>query len=129
MSVTQKGTISCDKACEHCRSIGICSHVVAIAEKVGSLKEFAQHFIKKKGTVSPNLGKFALTDMPPYRNRKGGVPPRKCHLKTDPSLLPHVSLTVSKPRSQVLIKIMMNIMRTLQPKHFHIISHSIHFNT
>ena len=48
VSVTQKGTISCDKACEHYRSIGICSHVVAIAEKVGSLKEFAQFFSRKK---------------------------------------------------------------------------------
>ena len=65
--ILQKGTISCDKACKHYRSIGICSHVVAIAEKVRSLKEFAQYFIKKKGTLSPNLGNFALTGMPPGR--------------------------------------------------------------
>ena len=108
VSVTQKGTISCDKACEHYRSIGICSYVVAIAEKVGSLKEFAQCFIKKKGTMSPNLGNFALTGMPPGRNRKGAVPPHKRHSKTDPSLLPHVSLTVSEPKSKDQVSVAVN---------------------
>ena len=100
VSVSRKGTVSCDKACEHYRSIGICSCVVAVAEKVGSLTEFTQHFITSKGTVSPNLGNFALTGMPPGQNRKDSVPPRKRHSKTDSSLLPHVSLTVNEPKSK-----------------------------
>ena len=33
----RQSSLSCDKACEHYRSIRICSHVVTIAEKVGSL--------------------------------------------------------------------------------------------
>ena len=88
-------------------------------------------FYQEKGIVSPNLGNFALTGMPPGRNRKGAVPPRKRHSKTDPSLLPHVSLTVSEPKSkdQVSVAVNQDTMQTLQTKHFHIISHSIHFNT
>ena len=44
--VSPKGAICCDKACEHYRSISICSHTVAIAQKNDSLKEFAKFFIK-----------------------------------------------------------------------------------
>lgn len=90
--VSPKGSISCDKACEHYRSIGICSHTVAIAQKVGSLKEFAKSFIKKKGAHLPNLGNFALTGMPPGRSRKGAVPPRRRVPKSGSSMLPHTPL-------------------------------------
>jgi hypothetical protein len=30
--VSKKGTVSCDKECEHYRSIGVCSHLMAVAE-------------------------------------------------------------------------------------------------
>lgn len=90
-----KGAISCDKVCEHYRSIGICSHTVAIAHKLGSLETFTQSFIKKKGRRSPNLGKFALTGMPAGQNRKGDIPPRKRLPKRASSLLPHLPLDIS----------------------------------
>ena len=72
--VSPKGVVSCDKTCEHYRSISICSHVVAIAHKLGSLEAFTKSFI---GRCSPNLGNFALTGMPAGRSRKGEIPPRK----------------------------------------------------
>ena len=97
--VSPKGSIACDKVCEHYRSISICSHTVAIAHKIGSLKEFTKSYIKKKGHHSPNLGNFALTGMPAGRNRKGNAPPRKRFQKTPSSLLPHLPLDASKGNS------------------------------
>ena len=94
--VSKKGTVSCDKECEHYRSIGVCSHLVAVAEKQGILVDFTKSFIKKKGNQTANLGEFALTGMPPGRNRKGGVPPRKRKSKINSSLLQRTPLSLSQ---------------------------------
>ena len=98
--MSPKGSISCDKACEHFRSISICSHTVAIAQKTGTLESFTNSFAKKKGKLSPNLGNFALTGMPAGRSRKGAVPPRRRLPKTPSSLLPHTPLGVGRQKAK-----------------------------
>ena len=79
-------TVSCDKECVHYRSIGICSHLVAVVEKQNCLTDFAKLFVKKKRNHTRD---FALTGMPGGRNQKGGIPPRKRKSKIPPPLLPH----------------------------------------
>ena len=65
----------CDN-CPNYKSLGICSHTVAVAEANGMLSEFIAWFRKSKN-VSPNLTKLLTSDMPQGRGRKGGKGPRK----------------------------------------------------
>ena len=69
---------NCD--CANNRSLGICSHVVAVAEVNGKLKQFIELYRKAK--KMPSLTKLATSDMPKGRGRKGGRVPRKKQTKT-----------------------------------------------
>ena len=69
---------NCD--CANNRSLGICSHVVAVAEVNGKLKQFIEWYRKAK--KMPSLTKLATSDMPKGRGRKGGRVPRKKQTKT-----------------------------------------------
>ena len=70
-----KGQYCCDSDCGNHKSLGICSHSVAVAETDGELKGFIDWFVKAK--KRPNITSLVLTGMPIGRGRKGGVPPRK----------------------------------------------------
>lgn len=70
-----KGQYCCDSDCGNHKSLGICSHSVAVAEIDGELKGFVDWFVKAKRR--PNITNLVLTGMPMGRGRKGGVPPRK----------------------------------------------------
>jgi hypothetical protein len=55
--------------------------------KQGILVDFTKSFIKKKVNQTANLREFALTGVPPGRDRKGGVPPQKRNSKINSLLL------------------------------------------
>ena len=69
------GRFKCDSDCINFKSLGICSHSIAVAELNGTLPQFLAHF--EKGNKKPNFTALALHDMPAGRGRKGCVPPRK----------------------------------------------------
>ncbi len=69
------GGFSCDSNCANWKSLGICSHSIAVAEINGKLSEFVAFVQKKK--KRPNITKLTTASMPKGRGRKGGVPPRK----------------------------------------------------
>ena len=69
-----KGQYCCDSDCGNHKSLGICSHSVAVAETDGELKGF-DWFVKAK--KRPNITNLVLTGMPIGRGRKGGIPLRK----------------------------------------------------
>ena len=66
----------CDSECPNWRSLCICSHSVAAAEKEGDLEPFVEWY--KRSKKLPNLTKLITTQMPKGRGHKGGaVPPRR----------------------------------------------------
>ena len=65
------GVFSCESNCPNWKSLGICSHSVAVAQVNGKLEEFISA-VKK----SPNVTALVISTMPRGRGRKGGVPPR-----------------------------------------------------
>jgi len=69
------GRFSCDN-CPNYKSLGICSHTVAVAEVNHVLPQFIACLNKGKG-VRPNLTKLLTSDMPAGRGRKGNQAPRK----------------------------------------------------
>ena len=71
----KSGQFKCDEECINFKSIGICSHTVAVAQMNNSLQQFIAWFAKAK--KKPNFTKLATHDMPSGRGRKGSVPPRK----------------------------------------------------
>ena len=66
----KSGQFSCDCDCQNFKALGICSHVVALAETCKKLPDLIASFIKAKKT--PNMTKFAEATMPKGRGRKGG---------------------------------------------------------
>ena len=56
------GEYVCDSTCANWRSLGICSHSVAVAEKNDELQQFVTWFRQAK--KRPNLTKLVLTGMP-----------------------------------------------------------------
>jgi hypothetical protein len=68
------GGFTCDMNCPNWKSIGLCSHSVAVAEVNGKLAQFLA-VVKKKKKV-PNVTALAVPTMARGRGRKGGVPPR-----------------------------------------------------
>lgn len=70
-----KSGYKCDSDCLNFKSIGLCSHTVAVAECTDSLKEFLRHF--EKSHKKPDFTSLALHDVPAGSGRKGSVPPRK----------------------------------------------------
>lgn len=69
---TKGGVFSCKSNCPNWKSLGICSHSVAVAHVNGKLQEFTLA-VKKK---SPNFTALVTSTMPRGRGRKGGVPLR-----------------------------------------------------
>ena len=71
----KSGGLMCDEDCPQYKSAKICSHTVATAEYNKQLDQFvASHNSVKK---MPNLTKFATTNMPKGRGRKGSKGPVK----------------------------------------------------
>ena len=65
----------CDTECINFKSLGLCSHTIAVAEYNKRLPEFLMEF--QKTNKSPNFTVLALHGMPSGRGRKGSVAPRK----------------------------------------------------
>ena len=57
------GEFSCDSNCPNWKSIGICSHSVAVAEVNGKLAHFLSAK-KKKKSKAPNVTSLLTTKMP-----------------------------------------------------------------
>lgn len=68
------GRFKCDD-CPNFKSIGICAHVVAVAELNGRLSEFISCL--KRSKAFPSVTKLVTSDMPASRGRKGHVASRK----------------------------------------------------
>ncbi len=71
-----KGGYCCDSNCANWKSIGFCSHCIAVAELHGKLSQYASSLRKKKKV--PNITKLVTSNMPSGRGRKGTVAPRRC---------------------------------------------------
>ena len=56
------GKVQCDKGCVNWATYNMCSHTLAAAEKMGTLKEFLKWF--KTKNRSPNLSAIANLNMP-----------------------------------------------------------------
>ena len=69
------GRFKCDSDCLNFKSLGICSHSVAIAECNNLLTEFLAHFQKAK--EKPNFTSVSLHGVPAGSCKKGGVVPRR----------------------------------------------------
>ncbi len=65
----------CDSDCINFKSLGICSHSIAVAELNKQLQEFVACFTKSKR--KPNFSEVAVHGMPAGRGRKGSKAPRK----------------------------------------------------
>ena len=66
------GDFSCDSNCPNWKSMGICSHSVAVAEVNKKLPQFLSAKKRRKANVTSLL----TTNMPKGRGRKGGAAPR-----------------------------------------------------
>ncbi len=69
------GRFKCDSDCANFKSLGICSHSVAVAEVNKQLSEFLVSF--KKTKKRPNFTQLALHGMPAGRGKKGSQASRK----------------------------------------------------
>ena len=65
----KNGDFSCDPSSPNWKSLGICSHSVAVAETNGQL----QPFLLSKKKKTPNVTSLFTTNMPKGRGQKGGV--------------------------------------------------------
>lgn len=82
------GGYSCDS---NWKSIGFCSHTVAVAEANGKLPQLVAYLQKKKRV--PNLTNLVTSNMPRGRGRKGGATPRTRKQLPSPT---RVSMTVGQ---------------------------------
>lgn len=71
----KSGIFKCDNDCLNYKSMGMCSHSVAVANLNGSLHQFISAFSKLK--KQPDFTKLSLHGMPSGRGRKGGQAPRQ----------------------------------------------------
>ena len=69
------GKVQCDKGCVNWATYTMCSHTLAAAEKMGTLKEFLNWF-KTKNHL-PNLAAIANVNMPKNSGQKVGTRKRK----------------------------------------------------
>ena len=70
---------ACDDKCPQFKSIGVCSHVVAVAQTNDNLESFMKWYRSKskRQVQTPNLMQLAKHDMPLGASRKGNRIPRK----------------------------------------------------
>ena len=76
MTKTTSGKFSYDKECQNWKSIGVCSHCIAVAQVNGKLQEFCESV--KKSKRSPNVMHLLLTGLPSGTGNKGNRTTRKC---------------------------------------------------
>lgn len=69
------GSYKCDSDCLNYKSLGLCSHVVAVANLNGSLPQLISVFCKTK--KRPDFTKLAVHGMPSGRGKKGTQAPRR----------------------------------------------------
>ena len=74
VTLKKGGSVCCDADCPNWKGLGICSHVVAVAEYCGVLTQLIANF--KKAKKFPNLSKLAEATLPKGSGRKGGEKPR-----------------------------------------------------
>ena len=67
---SQQGDISCDSSCPSWKSMGICSHGVAVAEVNKKLSLFLS---AKKRKKSANVTSLLIANMPKGHGQKGGA--------------------------------------------------------
>ena len=72
---TREGGFNCDNSCPNWKSLGLCSHTLAVAHVNGKVQEFVSNVKKKK--KAPNVTSLVTTTMPKGRGRKGVIPPHK----------------------------------------------------
>ena len=81
VTITASGTTDiqyrCDDKCLQYKSIGMCSHVIAVSEYNCDLSEFLKWYCTNRGTKSLNLSDLGHFGMPQGAGRKGGKAPRK----------------------------------------------------
>ena len=78
----ESGQFMCDPQCPQWESLKICSHTVAVAEKMGRLSPFLCWYTATNQRV--NVTSVGMLNMPKGRGQKGGVPKRKRARKTAP---------------------------------------------
>ena len=69
------GQFKCDEHCLNYKSLGICSHTVAVAHVNNQLNKFLSWFQKTKRR--PNITSLSTHSMPAGRGKKGNQQPRK----------------------------------------------------
>ena len=69
------GRYSCDSDCPNWKSLGICSHSVAVAQMNDSLQEFCDYYWKSKHL--PSMSQLLLSGMPSGMGNKGNRVSRK----------------------------------------------------
>jgi hypothetical protein len=78
----ESGQFMCDPRCPQWESLKICSHTVAVAEKIGKLSPFLHWY---NTTIKQlNVTSVGMLNMPKGRGQKGGVPKRKRARKPAP---------------------------------------------
>ena len=78
------GLIKCDSDCLNYKSMGICSHSVAVAQMNNNLQQFVSAFSKMK--KKPDFTSLAVHGMPSGRGRKGGQAPRTRKKAPEPAM-------------------------------------------
>lgn len=78
------GKFKCDSDCANFKSLGICSHTVAVAQVHNQLSSFVAAL--KKATKKPNFTSLATHGMPTGRGKKGSQPPRKRKRNISPTV-------------------------------------------
>ena len=71
----KNGRYSCDSDCPNWKSLGICSHSVAVAQTNDSLQEFCDYYRKSKRL--PSMSQLLLSGMPSGIGNKGNRVSRK----------------------------------------------------
>ena len=75
MTCGKNGRYSCDSDCPNWKSLGICSHSVAVAQMNDSLQEFCDYYRKSKRL--PSMSQLLLSGMPSGMGNKGNRVSRK----------------------------------------------------
>ena len=78
----ESGQFMCDPQCPQWASLKICSHTLAVAEKMGQLSPFLHWYTTAYQQV--NVTSVGMLNMPKGRGQKGGVPKRKRARKSAP---------------------------------------------
>ena len=69
------GRFKCDADCLNFKSLGVCSHTVAVAECNNLLADFLTHF--QKANKKPSFTALSLHGVPSGCGKKGNIAPRK----------------------------------------------------